>query len=204
MRAIIGTYRLRNHIETALKSLDTKVIGITDLVFVDDSGSGENAAWLSQYGKVIETNRGGYNVAMKAACAAADNEEAFWFEEDFEVLARVDLSMMSEILYHRPYLAELALLRGPHFEIEHQHGGLIDALVAQGHVFRTVSGVIEQTATFTTNPAVIRADVWNTGWPDGNMSEDSKRDELLSRGYRFGFMPRIILRHNGIRSGYGY
>lgn len=204
MKIIIGTYRKRAYIDRALDSIDQYVSGGTELVFIDDSGDAENAAYLSQYGKVIETGAKGYGVAMTAACVAAEGETAMWWEEDFEALTDINLDEMAEILYHRPYLAQVALLRGPHFPIEHEYGGLIEALQAKGHKFTDVHGVIEQTATFTANPSVWRGPVWAASWPRVRWSEDRKRDQLLQQGYRFGYLPGIRVAHDGERTGHGY
>lgn len=204
VRVIVGTYRGQTHIPDALRSLDALVTGITDMVFIDDSGDPDNATWLAQYGKVIEVGRRGYNAAMKAACAAAEDQQAFWLEEDFTVTVQTSLDAMAEILYHRPYLAQITLLRGSHFPVEHKHGGLIEALQAKGHTFIEVNGVIEQTATFTGNPSVWRGEVFTLGWPTGRWSEELKRDHLLKLGYRFGFLPGIRVRHSGERSGFDY
>jgi hypothetical protein len=141
---------------------------------------------------------------MKAACQAAEGREAFWFEEDFTVTEPVDLPAISEILYHRPYLAQIALLRGPHFPVEHRYGGVIEALVAQGHEFVDVRGVVEHTATFTGNPSVWRAEVFAAGWPNGRWSEDQERELLVRQGYRFGYLPGIKVCHGGERKGFGY
>jgi glycosyltransferase involved in cell wall biosynthesis len=204
VRTIIGTYRKQQHIDTALRSLEQHVTGITDLVFIDDSGDPDNAARLTQHGKVIETGAQGYNAAMKAACDAAENQPCFWFEEDFQVITPINLNQLAEILHHRPYLAQIALLRGPHFPIEHHTGGLLQALKAKGHTINDVDGVLEQTATFTGNPSVWRAEVFNMGWPTGKLSEELKRDQLLAAGYRFGFLPGIRVTHHGQREGHGY
>lgn len=205
MRVVVGSYRGKLHIGNALRSLDIHLTGMTDLVIVNDSPDPDDGAWLSQYGKVIEVGGKGYTAAMSHVCRAAEGEPIMFWEEDFQLLAPTDLNEMNEILYHRPYLAQIALLRGPHFPIEHQHGGLIEALVAQGHSFTNVAGVIEQTATFTCNPSVWRADVTNTLWPQrGGYTEEVKRDQLLAQGYRFGFLPGIRVEHDGERTGKGY
>lgn len=189
----------------ALRSLDEFLCGVTDLVFVNDSPEPDDGAWLSQYGKVINVGGKGYTKAMHEVCRAAEGAPIMFWEEDFQLLERVHLDALDEILWHRPYLAQVALLRGPHFPVEHEHGGLIEALVAQGHTFPTVDGVIEQTATFTCNPSVWRAHVTDLGWPQrGGFTEEVKRDELLKLGYRFGWLPGIRVSHNGIREGHGY
>lgn len=206
MRLIVGTYRKRAHIENCLASVDQHLRDVTDIVFVDDSGDAEHRDWLAQYGKVEAVGReqSGYFSAMTRVCEVANGEPAMFLEEDFTFLTDVSLNEMNDILFHRPYLAQIALLRGPHFPIEHQHGGLIEALEAKGQVFKTVHGVIEQYATFTCNPAVWRGEVFAQGWPRGKWSEERKRDELLSRGYRFAWLPGIRVAHDGERSGFDY
>lgn len=173
-------------------------------MFIDDSGDAENAAWLSSYGKVVEVGGRGYNAAMRAACEAAEGQMCMWLEEDFEFLSPVELDEIATMLFHRPYLAQIALLRGPHFPVEHQRGGLIEALEFKGHRFTRIGGLIEHTATFTGNPSVWRGDVFDTGWPKGKWSEDRKRDQLLTMGYRFAYLPGIRVQHTGERSGFDY
>lgn len=206
MRVLIGTYRKRKHIEACVKSLRRNLRGVTDVLFVDDSGDPDHAAWLEgRYGwPVVSTGRVGYTGAMQQLCAAAGGQQCFVLEEDFTIEEPVDLAELSDMLWHRPYLAQVALLRQPVFDVEHEHGGVIEALIAKGHQFDEVDGLIEHTATFTANPSVWRADVFDTGWPAAQWSEVVKRDELISRGYRFAYLPRIRVQHHGEREGFGY
>jgi hypothetical protein len=206
MRLIVGTYRKREHIEECLASVDEHLEGVSDIVFIDDSGDEQHREWLSQYGRVEPVGHSpmGYYSAMTRVCAAAGRQPAMFLEEDFTFLTDVSLEEMNEILYHRPYLAQIALLRGPHFPIEHEHGGLIEALEARGYAFDHVHGIIEQHATFTCNPAVWRGEVFAMGWPMGKWSEERKRDELLSHGYRFAWLPGIRVAHHGERKGFAY
>ncbi|AXQ64476.1 galactosyl transferase [Gordonia phage Neville] len=204
MRLIVGTYRKKDYISRALASVDKHLAGVSDIVFVDDSGDSEHSAWLRQYGHVVEVGGQGYGKAMTAVCEAAQGQECMFLEEDFTFITDVRLSLMSEVLYNRPYLAQIALLRGPHFPIEHEHGGLIEALQHKGHKFVNYNGVIEHEATFTCNPSVWRGSVFASGWPTCKWSEDRKRDELLRQGYRFGYLPGIKVEHDGVRTGHGY
>jgi hypothetical protein len=204
MRCLIGTYRKKLHIEAALHTLETRVTGITDLVFIDDSGDPDHSAWLSQYGKVIETGGKGYGTAMTALCAAAEHQQCLIWEEDFTALQPINLHEISELLYHRPYLAEIALLRGPHFPVEHEHGGLIEALIHKGHTFTEINGLLEHTACFTANPSVWRGEVFTQGWPTGRLSEEIKGHDLVHAGYRFAYLPGIRVEHHGERSGFDY
>jgi hypothetical protein len=201
---LIGTYRKTKHIGDCLRSVDEHLTGISDITFIDDSGDPAHSAWLRQYGAVVETGGQGYTAAMKQLCKAANDRESFVLEEDFTFLTDVNTEELSEILFYRPHLAQIALLRGPHFPIEHQYGGLIEALQAKGHVFRQAGQIIEQTATFTANPSLWRADVFTTGWPTARWSEEVKRDQLIVRGYRFGYLPGIRVAHHGEREGTGY
>lgn len=207
MRVIVGTYRKREHIEDCLQSVDRHLRDITELVFVDDSGDAEHRQWLAQYGTVIPVGpqQCGYGAAMRTVCKAADPAEAAMFlEEDFTFTTEVHLDQMGEILYHRPYLAQVILLRQPWFPVEIEHGGLIEALEARGYTFNTVCGVIEQQATFSCNPAVWRGPVFASGWPLGRWSEELKRDALIAEGYRFGWLPGIRVHHSGDRQGFDY
>ncbi|NKS98792.1 hypothetical protein GS498_20470 [Rhodococcus hoagii] len=204
MRVLVGAYRKLDYLPRCIESLREHVSGVSDVVFIDDSGDAETHAWERERGTVVDVGGRGYGAAMSALCEAADGREAFVLEEDFSFRYSVDLNEMSEILRHRPYLAQVALLRGPHFPIEHEHGGLIEALEAKGHKFTDVQGVLEHTATFTCNPSVWRGSVFESGWPQCQWSEDAKRDELLREGYRFGFLPGVRVAHDGIRSGKGY
>jgi hypothetical protein len=153
---------------------------------------------------VVEVGGKGYQMAMQAACVEAAGRECFWLEEDFVLLQDVDLAELHEILYHRPYLAQVVLLRGPHFEVEHKHGGLIEALRHKGHQFTEVNGIIEHTACFSMNPTLIRGEVWAAGWPRGRWTEEIKGKDLVRQGYRFGYLPGIRVAHDGERTGHGY
>lgn len=204
MRVLIGTYRKLKHVLDCIDSVSSNVTGRTDIVFIDDSGDPANSEYLRRYGEVVETGGVGYTQAMMKLCAAADGQQCFVLEEDFTIEQPVNLVEIGEMLWHRPYLAQIALLRQPVYQIEHEHGGVVEALEAGGHRFNTVGGLIEQTATFTANPSVWRGDVFSTGWPDAKWSEEAKRDELLARGYRFAYLPGIRCHHHGEREGYGY
>jgi hypothetical protein len=204
-RVIIGTYRGRTHIPTCIASMERHLKGVSDVVLVNDSPNPADGAWLAQYGKVIEIGGRGYTVAMSAVCRAAEGKEAFILEEDFEFLTDVHIDQMHEILYHRPYLAQVVLLRGPHFANEHTHGGLIEALEAKGHRFFDVNGVIEHTACFSMNPSLVRGEVWAAGWPQhGRFTEELKGNDLRQQGYRFGYLPGVRVAHHGERVGTGY
>lgn len=204
MLLVIGTYRKRQYIDRALSSLQAHLTGVSRTVFVDDSGDADHSRWLARFGDVVPVGRRGYNAAMSTVCEIAGDQPIMFWEEDFTLLEPVDLDDMLQVLTARPHLAQLALLRGPWFPVEHEHGGLLEALEAKGHRIDLVDGVYEQTATFTCNPAVWAPGVAAKGWPAGKWSEDRKRDQLLADGYRFGFLPGVKVSHFGVRSGFDY
>lgn len=208
MRIVIGTYRERAYIGRCLNSIAEHVSGVTEIVFVDDSGNPSHSRWLEQYGAVSQTHAAGYNEAMQEVCRVAGNEPFAFVEEDFTFTSPVDLNDMAATIDAHPDLAQLALLRGPHFPIEHEHGGVLEGLVARlGQPFvdlRREPYGWSQRGTFTGNPAVWRAGIAADGWPRGRWSEDKMRDRLLADGYRFGFLNGVRVAHDGVRSGKGY
>lgn len=200
---LIGTYRRRDYIEQCLRSLDEQVSGVTSITFIDDSGDSAHARWLAQYGTVVDLPQVGYMKAYEALCANA-HADSFVLEEDFTFLEPISLDELGQHLQDRPYLAQVALLRGPHYPPEHRWGGVIQALLARGFNFNLVDGLIEHTATFTCNPSMWRAEVFALGWPQTAFSENVKRHQLLAHGYRFAYLPGIRVAHHGINSGHSY
>jgi hypothetical protein len=207
VRIVIGTYRQGSYLPRALQSIAAYVTGHDGIDFVDDSG---NAQWVANLRKaypgstVVEVGGRGYNAAMKAVCELVGDEAFVFWEEDFVAVEPIDLTLLERVLDDRPHLAQIALLRGPHFPVEHEHGGLLQALSAKGYDLVYLGGVWEQTATFTCNPALWRAGIAAKGWPDGKWSEDAFRDVLFADGYRFAFLDGIRVAHEGVRSGFDY
>lgn len=211
MHVIIGAYRGVELATRAIASLMEHANGIHGLTVVDDSGRADDRIALRSLPAVdrvvpVADGQAGYNAAMQRVCEIAGDDPFVFWEEDFELLASIDFYDMGQKLAERPHLAQLALLRGPHFPIEHEHGGLLEALAVRlpGSVLGEVDGVIEQVGTFTCNPSVWAEGIAARGWPAGGYSEDLKRDELLAEGYRFGFLPDVRVRHDGERTGFDY
>lgn len=201
---IIGTYRGTALVERAMRTIDKRLSGVTEIVLVDDSGKPDTSAQLARYGEVIQVGGKGYNTAMKAVCQRAGDAPFMFWEEDFILNGKVHLGDLADILDARPHLAQVALLRQAWFRNEVRAGGLIQALKERGEDVQLIGNVWEQRATFTCNPALWRSGVAASGWPDGQWSEDAKRDQLIAEGYSFGFLDGVRVFHNGRRSGYGY
>lgn len=208
MLCIIGTYRGNKYLPRLMENLTNNLGGVTEYAFVDDSGSPQ--PWQYQRGHVFDVGRRGYNEAMKTVCRAATElapgEPFFFIEEDFTLLAPVSLHQIEARLLTRPNLAQVALMRGPFFPIEVEHGGLLEGLKARlpDTKLELIGDVWEQDGTFTCNPSMWRPEVAESGWPDGKWSEDKKRDELLAEGWLFGILEGVVVEHDGVRSGFGY
>lgn len=207
MLLVFAGYRKDTYIHDAIASLRGSA-GVTRMVFVDDSGDPDfRASWRYDDIELIPVADGnaGYQTAMQTikAVTAGEARFALW-EEDFQACEPIDFNRMQEILDARPYLAQLALLRGPHFPVEHEHGGVIEARQAAGAEFETVDGVIEHTDHFTCNPSVWNTQAVREPWPTGKWSEDAFGRNLTKQGHKFGYMPGIRTEHVGVRSGHSY
>jgi len=240
MKVVIGSYRGVELVHRALESLRKNASGITDIAIVDDSGDNgttealrdELYTFATQYGlpnkvrlnpRVVALEKRGYQIAMQAVAHVAQEQAAggraaprflFW-EEDFILTSPVDLDAMEAILLDHPELAQLALLRGPHFPIEKRYGGLLPALerrlgkqVVKLRQEETGSALYPsmwvQRGTFTCNPSVWQEGISRLGWPRGAGSENRQRERLRLKGYEFAFLTEERVEHDGVRSGSGY
>lgn len=120
----------------------------------------------------------GYWRAMRFVWRTARNTGAphvLMWEEDFTLTHDVDAGELAAALDDLPYLTQMALLRQPWFHNEHEHGGLIEALEAQGQTFTEQTDGdhhwVEHRACFTGNPSVIPRRTFEQDWPEGAWSE---------------------------------
>lgn len=131
----------------------------------------------------------GYWQAMRVVWSAAryqmewfGTDVAFFLEDDFVFNEDINLNDLAEVLRYQPHLTQMTLLRQPWFTNEHEHGGLIEALEAQGQVFEERTDGrhwwIEHRACFTGNPSLIPARTFECDWPEGAWSE-SRFGQLL-------------------------
>lgn len=207
MLAIIGTYRKQTYVPALLESLEKNATGITELVFVDDSGDSKNASQLAKLGEVIETGGQGYNAAMHAVVARgeAENDHAVFLEEDFVLTDIVDFHRLAAHIDTHPYLAQIVLQRAPWFDAEKEYDSIIEFhQKAKNQKFRDVDGIWEHVAFFSGNPAVWNRTTFESGWPIAQWSEDIKRLSLIRDRKRFGLTKNIVVEHHGVRSGHGY
>lgn len=180
---IVLTNGRRDCISQTIPSIRKHLAGASDLVIVDDSGQAAYRAWLAaEFPEALVTavadTAVGYWRAMRTVWSIAQDsgtEHTGFWEDDFVLTADADLTCLARVLDERPYLTQLALRRQPWFANEHEHGGLLEALEAQGQVFEEVSDGkhwwIEHRALFTGNPCLIPARTFRKPWPDGAWSE---------------------------------
>lgn len=209
MQLVVLSNRRETYLPETLQAIRENVAGWDDLTIVDDSGDEHFRAALAQQNPdatviAVAPQPAGYNAAMRTVVSHMYGEYAAFWEEDFRPSRPIDLEPIARALANRPHLAQIALLRQPWFANEHAHGGVIEALEAQGARFDMVDGILEHSAFFTGNPAVWAQPVYATGWPKGDWSENRKRDELRNAGFRFGMIPGVSVNHVGQRTGFGY
>lgn len=186
-------------ITKTIQSVRENLHGIGDMVIVDDSGDDVYRGWLAEQYSAPVVPVGdepcGYWRAMRRVwdIARDSGAEACWFQEDdFVFNEPVDVEELAGVLDAHPYLTQIALLRQPWFANEHEHGGLIGALQAQGQQFtECTDGThwwIEHRACFTGNPCLIPRSTFARDWPEGDWSES-----------RFG---RVLFRDGRARGAY--
>jgi hypothetical protein len=177
-------------ISKTIPSTAEHLSGASPMVIVDDSGDPVYGQWLADEfiggpldGKVLHLPaEHGYWRAMRAVWSYARHlldyvgaTSLFFLEDDFVFHERIDVAELAEVLDGHPYLTQIALLRQPWFGNEHEHGGLIPALEAQGQRFTEVTDGthhwIEHRACFTGNPSLIPARTFQKDWPEGAWSE---------------------------------
>lgn len=206
MLAIIGTYRGPAMVHRLLESLHTHTVGITETCIVNDAPTGEHdAVYAAIADRVVHTRGAGYSTAMREVCrVGAEHDSAVWLEEDFTITGPVDFEDLALDLDRHPSWAQIVLQRQPWFPNERRAGSMIEAVKRKGHVFHTVDGYLVHEAFFSGNPSIWRRHVFTTGWPEGQWSEDRKRDQLVAAGYEFAITPEVLCHHDGVRSGKGY
>ncbi|MFF5261346.1 glycosyltransferase family 2 protein [Actinomadura viridis] len=173
-------------IAKTIPSANAHLTGVSSMVIVDDSGDDVYGQWLEDeyvggpwHTRVLHLPAPhGYWRAMQAVWALARHWDkpafAFW-EDDFVLTEDVDLDELAEVLDARRDLMQMALLRQPWFTNEVEHGGLIEALEAQGQRFTECTNGrqwwIEHRAVFTGNPCLIPRRTLEHDWPEGDWSE---------------------------------
>lgn len=180
---LVLTNGRRDCIARTIPSIYEHLDGAGDMVIVDDSGNPDYRAWLADtfpdaLVTAVAPEAAGYWRAMRVVWAIARDSgspSAVLWEDDFVLNAPVDLADLQHVLDAHPYLTQISLLRQPWWPNEHEHGGLIGALEAQGQVFEERTDGqhwwTEHRACFTGNPSLIPRRTFAHDWPEGAWSE---------------------------------
>ena len=180
---VVLTNGRRDCITQSIPSIHKYLSGFGDMVIVDDSGDKDYRAWLAaEFPDALITavaaEPAGYWRAMRTVwgIARGSGADAVWLaEDDFVLLDEVDMTCLDRLLDEQSHLTQIALLRGPWWPNEHEHGGLIPALEQQGQTFTEHTDGrhwwIEHRACFTGNPTLIPARTFAHDWPEGAWSE---------------------------------
>lgn len=155
---------------------------------LDDSGSGEYRGWLrSEYGgngwsiAHVGASRQGYGEAMRRMREIGVSSGADYIlhvEDDFVLNGPLSIDDIAGVMDESEgRLAQMALLRQPWYANEVEHGGVIQALQAQGcHFDQRTNGThhwIEHRAVWTANPNLMPADVARIPYPACEWSESA-------------------------------
>jgi hypothetical protein len=180
---IVLTNGRRDCIAQTIPSIHKHLSGVGDMVIVDDSGNTDYRAWLAaEFPDALVTavapEPAGYWRAMRTvwAIARGSGADAVWLaEDDFVLLDDIDVTCLDRVLDEHEYLTQIALRRQPWFGNEIAHGGMLEALEAQGQTFGETTDRkhywIEHRATFTGNPTLIPRRTFERDWPEGAWSE---------------------------------
>lgn len=142
------------------------------------------------------------NLTQAWGALTPDDEWVFDVEEDFLILD-APLAEMAETLSKNRDVAQMALVRQPWSPEEAAAGGVLHGPHIGGDVLNE-GGWLRQARIFTLNPYVAHASLLRSLTPS---VEESLTEQLLARGYTFGFWgtvedrPRVL--HIGAEGGMG-
>jgi hypothetical protein len=146
---------------------------------------------------------------LRAVHAEAPFDYVFHLEEDWLLLAPIDVSRMAALLAGRQYLCQVAMRRGPINDREMIAGGVVEQWPHEVCVNHAGDRWIEHSATFTTNPCLYRRGLLARDWPEAPECEGRFGFELMREGWRSAYWgppgdAGILVEHVGIRGGTGY
>lgn len=187
---IVLTNGRRDCISRTIPSARAYLTGIRSITIINDCPDPDYGQWLEDefIGDPLDClvahlpGPHGYWQAMRMVWSMArhqmsffDTDAALFLEDDFIFNEDVDLACLDRVLDEQKHLTQIALLRQPWWPNEHEHGGLIPALEAQGQVFTEQTDGkhwwIEHRACFTGNPSLIPRRTFERDWPEGAWSE---------------------------------
>jgi hypothetical protein len=174
----------KQYIDEALQSwIDVYDDQIKYKFIIDDSGDKDYREWLKNRFPSFEVipvaeKRAGYAKAMKKVFKTIiDSGQRYCLhvEDDFILLKPFLIKDVIYVLEQMPELSQISFMRQPWYENEIKHGGVIEALEADGGSFsqRTTGDTswVIHNAFWTCNPSIFPAWVAKRKWPDPPWSE---------------------------------
>lgn len=155
---------------------------------LDDSGDAEYRGWLKRtfeplgwHISITGLGRQGYNAAMRRMReigVASGADFILHVEDDFLLNRPVNLYAITSLMANNPRtFAQMAFIRQPWYQNEVEHGGVIQALQAQGcHFDQKTDGThhwLEHRTVWTANPNLMPVDVARIPYPEGDWSESA-------------------------------
>lgn len=185
---------LEKTLPTWLEAYGDKVI----TTIVDDSGNTGYRHWLIEtFPNCVVTSVGkdrcGYAAAMRRVFEVVLYNESDYnlhVEDDFILHSPPDLDKVCSVLESFEDLSQISFMRQPWYNNEIEHGGVVEALEAQGaRVFqqKVTNGLpwVRHNAYWTANPNVFPRWVAQRHWPDApwcemKFSQELRRDRKIS------------------------
>lgn len=190
---------------------------IKDKFIIDDSGEEEYRDWLTKTFPSftvipVSQSRSGYTIGMrKMLSIAADYSFNLHIEDDFLLLKPANLNDMVSVLEDNPRVSQMSLMRKPWYQNEIEHGGVAEAIEAQGERdfnqrWNNGTPWVKHSSYFTTNPSVFPSWVAKRRWPDNPWSEmkfgqaleaDKKVSGILGHRQDWIYVEHIGTERNG-------
>ena len=212
----------KEYLERALPTWESVYNGIDHKVIIDDSGNTGYRHWLIDTFPefivvAVDKGRFGYAEAMRKVFEMVPyirQSHNLHVEDDFVLKRPFVLDDVVSVLESSPNLSQISFMREPWYENEIEHGGVIEALLAQGEFPIQNKGLgrfawTRHNAFWTCNPSVFPSWVAQRPWPNDPwcemyFSQAIRRDKKFSGiwGHRPDW---IYTDHIGReRAGHGY
>jgi hypothetical protein len=193
-----------------LKAIGRYVIGVTEIVVVDDSPKSEVFHKLVSPTKVIPLEGVGCYKAMEVVRQQMSSSpySCFW-EEDCIPIKEINLMDFAiELSHSGPHMVQLAFGRQPTYPEEIKAGSVAKFLMPDAIEWDMISGpynYVKQDTVFTGNPSVWGPGAVDVGpWPQCDGHEAVRTAQLVERGDYFGYTVEQLIEHVGEREGFGY
>lgn len=208
------------------KALPTWIEAYGDIIphkiIIDDSGNTGYRHWLTENFPdfmvvAVGKDRCGYDVAMRKMFQVVREfgmPYNLHIEDDFILHNPPKLDDVISVLNAHPNVSQMSFMRKPWYPNEVEHGGVVEALEAQGVLVFNQKNFqghpwVRHIAFWTANPSVFPSWVAEREWPDNpwcemKFSQDLKRDKKFSGiwGHRSSW---VCTEHIGeVRSGNSY